>query len=230
MVLSSCRWLALCLLLPLFLSHAHGYNPKPNVKSVVEVGGARFTVLTERLVRMEWGGANDAATFAFVNRDLPTPTYNVSSDGAATLIQTPFLKVRYLPNGKSFTTANLQVSLQLNGQTVSWAPEPTWNRTLGGNLLGTIRTLDGVNGSIDLDCYTQSRGDLHCQLGLVSRDGYVVVDDTHHPQFDNSSWPWVANTSYPQPSSSDCSAVPPEQVWACPYCPTSSAAPPSTED
>ena len=74
--------------------NGHGYNPKPNAKSVVEVGGARFTVLTERLVRMEWGGTNDEATFAFLNRDLPTPNYNVSKDGGATLIQTPFLKVR----------------------------------------------------------------------------------------------------------------------------------------
>ena len=70
-----------------------GYNPRPNPKSVVEVGGARFTVLTERLVRMEWGGTNDNATFAFVNRDLLTPSYNVSKEGNATVILTPFLRV-----------------------------------------------------------------------------------------------------------------------------------------
>lgn len=71
-----------------------GYNPKPNVKSVVEVGGARFTMLTERLIRMEWGGTNDAATFAFINRDLPTPNYDVSKDGDTIIITTPFLKVK----------------------------------------------------------------------------------------------------------------------------------------
>ena len=46
----------------------------------------------------------------------------------------------------------------------------------------------------------------------MSRDGYVVVDDTHHPHFDEEDWPWVVNTTYPQPSPSDCSAVPVEQV------------------
>lgn len=47
---------------------------------------------------------------------------------------------------------------------------------------------------------------------LVSRDGYVVVDDTHHPHFDDSTWPWVVNTTYPQPNASDCTPIPPEQV------------------
>ena len=89
----------LVLLLFIFGHETQAFNPKPNAKSVVEVGGARFTVLTERLIRMEWGGANDAATFAFVNRDLPTPNYDVSRDGDATLITTPFLKVRRMRVG-----------------------------------------------------------------------------------------------------------------------------------
>lgn len=92
-MVASCTSL-LFLLLVVSCREAYGYNPKPNGKSVVEVGAARFTVLTERLVRMEWGGANDNATFAFLNRDLPTPTYNVSKDGGATVIQTPYVKVK----------------------------------------------------------------------------------------------------------------------------------------
>ena len=43
---------------------------------------------------------------------------------------------------------------------------------------------------------------------LISTDGYVVVDDTGHPQFDNSmDWPWVVNQSLPAASSASCSAV-----------------------
>ena len=88
-------WVQLAvLLLALSCHYVCSYNPKPNAKSVVSVGDARFTLLTERLVRMEWGGSNDAATFAFINRDLPTPNYDVSKDGDATVIQTPFLKVK----------------------------------------------------------------------------------------------------------------------------------------
>ena len=73
---------------------AADYDPKPNPESVVTVGGqARFTVLTERLIRMEWGGTNDAATFSFVNRNLPTPQFSVSKEDDRVVIQTPFLKV-----------------------------------------------------------------------------------------------------------------------------------------
>ena len=69
------------------------YDPSPNPKSVVQVGSARFTVLTSHLVRMEWGKSNDAATFTFVNRYLEAPPFNVSKDGDWSVIQTSFLKV-----------------------------------------------------------------------------------------------------------------------------------------
>ena len=81
------------LLFGVFCSAAFGYNPRPNPESVVEEAAARFTVLTERLVRMEWGERNDAATFAFVNRYLPTPNYSVSKDEDWLVIKTPFLQV-----------------------------------------------------------------------------------------------------------------------------------------
>ena len=82
----------------LVLAQVHGspaarYDPAPNPKSVVEVGKARFTVLTSHLIRMEWGGSNDAATFAFINRNLPTPVFNVTKDGDWTVIQTSTVKV-----------------------------------------------------------------------------------------------------------------------------------------
>ena len=41
------------------------------------------------------------------------------------------------------------------------------------------RTLDGVKGATSLE------------PGLVSRDGWVVVDDSARPLFDDSDWPWV---------------------------------------
>ena len=71
------------------------YDPSPNPKAVVQVGKARFTVLTDHLVRMEWGGANDAATLAFVNRNLPTPKFTTSKDGNWTIIQTSAVTVNY---------------------------------------------------------------------------------------------------------------------------------------
>ena len=93
--------------------------------------------------------------------------------------------------------------------------------------IASHQNLDGVNGSANLDCYSQTRADLHCQLGwastiiehrlshairtvfyrLISRSGYVVVDDTNRPQFDTSPWPWVVNQTHPSPSEHECSSV-----------------------
>ena len=81
------------LLLAVLSSYALQYDPEPNPSSVVEVGQARFTVLTSHLIRMEWGATIDAATFTFINRNLPTPEFNTSKDGDWTVIQTAAVKV-----------------------------------------------------------------------------------------------------------------------------------------
>ena len=75
-----------------------GNDPLPNPSAVVTAGKARFTVLTDRLVRMEWGQTVDAATFTFINRNLPAPKYQHTTDTNPkgenwTVITTESLKV-----------------------------------------------------------------------------------------------------------------------------------------
>ena len=77
-----------CILCLLVCSTIIQCDPKPNPSSVVKVGDARFTVLTSRLIRMEWGIAVDAATFTFINRNLPKPEFSVNNDGQWTVIKT----------------------------------------------------------------------------------------------------------------------------------------------
>lgn len=64
-------------------------NPKANPSAVVEFGNARFTVLTDRLIRMEWaedGEFEDRASLAIVNRNLPVPRYSsAAKDGVLTI-------------------------------------------------------------------------------------------------------------------------------------------------
>ena len=50
------------------------------------------------------------------------------------------LKVRYhsVPGG-TFTEDNLQVTLQVNGVSVTWTPVTTDKENIGGNLKGTLR-------------------------------------------------------------------------------------------
>lgn len=153
-------------------------NPVADPRAVVTAGNARFTVLTPQLIRMEWAeGAKfeDHASLVFINRRLPVPTFKHGESGGWLTLDTDRLHLKYRENSGQFTAENLSVSFELNGQTVTW--HPGMQET--GNLGGTIRTLDGVKGSTPLG------------QGLVSRDGWVVIDDTSRPLFDNSPWPWV---------------------------------------
>jgi len=153
-------------------------NPVANPKAVVTSGNARFTVLTNRMIRMEWepsGKFEDRASFVFINRNLPVPQFQVSHNDGNLIIDTGKLKLRYKENSGKFTDDNLSVQFQLNGQWQTW--HPSMKDT--ANLKGTIRTLDGVNGSTALPS------------GLLSKDGWYVVDDSGRPLFDNSDWAWV---------------------------------------
>ena len=47
---------------------------------------------------------------------------------------------------------------------------------------------------------------------LVSTNGYVVIDDSGHPQFDGADWPWVVNQTFPPPDSATCAQVDPFNV------------------
>lgn len=109
---------------------------------------------------------------------------------------------------------------------------------------GTIRTLDDRVKSLDLTCLQPSWvNDSHCEEGLVSRDGWALIEDGPRPRLDSSQWQWstgpagqrmravscslkslLANHAHlvdscaelgPAPSQSVCSAVPVDQRQDC---------------
>jgi alpha-glucosidase len=174
------------------------YNAVANPKAVVVAGHARFTVLTPQLIRMEWsadGKFEDRPSLVFLNRRLPAPPFTTSGGasgaGEPLTIDTGALRLVYAnaagSDGK-FTADNLSISLRLDGKPVTWRP----GMPDTGNLLGTTRTLDGALG----DKTREPIGE-----GLISREGWAVVDDSTRPLFDSdnftfaqgekSEWPWV---------------------------------------
>ncbi len=171
------------------------YDPVADPRAVVTADHARFTVLTPRLIRMEWaadGKFEDHASFVFLNRRMPVPKFSHSTGQAKQVtIETSALKLTYTPSAGDgrFTPENLQVSFLLNGKDVIWHP----GMEAAGNLMGTTRTLDGARGS--------KLGHEGMEPGLMSRDGWTVVDDSTRPLFDStdfsfiggekSAWPWV---------------------------------------
>ena len=104
------RTIHFSLVLIIVISPCFSYSPKANPKAIVQVEpNARFTVLTSRLIRMEWAPAdqqtgnaefNDYATFAFVDRymeDDEVPQYTVTKTGENGIsIQTEYVTVSVL--------------------------------------------------------------------------------------------------------------------------------------
>jgi Glycosyl hydrolases family 31/Domain of unknown function (DUF5110) len=151
-------------------------NPAADTAAMVVAGEARFTVLTPQLIRMEWSpGARfeDRASLVFINRRLPVPAFRSRRSGAWQIIDTDALTLRYRTGSGRFNPANLAIDLKTLGRT--WKP----GMADTANLFGTTRTLDGAEGPVPLE------------PGLISRDGWVVVDDSERPLFDDSPWPWV---------------------------------------
>ena len=102
---------------------AQAYDPAASSDAQVILGNARFTVLTDRLVRMEWspsGRFEDHATLAIVNRNLPVPKYSVQKNKDGLTIRTSALTLSYREDSGPFTADNLKVSFRMNGKTVVW--------------------------------------------------------------------------------------------------------------
>jgi len=172
------------------------YNPVADPRAVVIDGHARFTILTPQLIRVEWSADakfEDHASLVFLNRRLPVPkfTKRITATGGSKVLtlQTQYLTLDYSPHNDTsgkFTPNNLSITLKLDGKDVTWHP----GMPDTGNLLGTARTLDGVKGS-----------NTKLEPGLISRNGWVLVDDSTRPLFDSadfsftrgekSVWPWV---------------------------------------
>ena len=72
-------------------------NPKADPAAQVVCGNARFTVLTDRLIRMEWaedGRFEDNATLGIINRELPVPAFGI--ENGRTVVNLPERSVNQL--------------------------------------------------------------------------------------------------------------------------------------
>lgn len=158
---------------------AQELKPEANPLATVVSGNARFTVLSPRVIRMEWSADAkfiDNASLTFVNRNLPVPKFIKKETKGVLEITTDVVKLKYKKGPGKFTENNLSVDFIVNGKSITWK--------LGmpnkGNLLGTTRTLDGVDGAAK-----------ELEQGIISRDGWYLIDDSERPLFDKSEWNWV---------------------------------------
>ncbi|MGZ9222284.1 MAG: TIM-barrel domain-containing protein [Anaerolineales bacterium] len=162
--------------------------PVPSFKSIalknviVKAPNVRFTVLTDRIIRIEYSKANvfeDRPSQVFWYRDQPAPSFKKKITNKVVEIETNHLHLVYKIGRAGFTPDNL--SIKLKDSKVTWRYGDTASKA--GNLKGTARTLDMAAGETKLD------------NGLVSKAGWSVVDDSQTLVFNESGWLVPRNTS-----------------------------------
>lgn len=154
------------------LSATDELNPIADSAAVVTSGRARFTVLTDRMIRIQYSVGEkfeDRATFAVINRRLPLVDYRTREEGGYLYIETSALTLRYKIGGTIATSLkspnNLSITMHLNGRDVIWYP----GKEDALNLKGTKRTLDTASGD-------NQRPDM--EDGIISRGGWALIDES----------------------------------------------------
>ncbi len=147
-------------------------NPMPAEGAMICGETWRVTVLTDRLLRLEYeplGRFCDTATQTVINRAFPLPPFTRSEKNGWLTVETEAVRLQY--DGRPFSPEGLSVTLK--GQYGAYAS--VWHYGDNGrNMKGTARTLDEANGAIPL-------GD-----GLFSWEGYAVLNDFGTMRMDES--------------------------------------------
>lgn len=167
----------------------HDPVPPPDAVVQLPVGSfqARFTVLTDRMIRIEFGRKpENRKTIAVVNRKLPVPRYRHETKGGILTLKTKYLTLKY-ELGRAPSKNTLKISGKMTNRPND---KRFWTWGYGDvdphNLGGTIRTLDGRNVA-DLNCSHVSIEE-HCTPGLISRSGYTILNDSNSWTLNKDDW------------------------------------------
>ena len=157
---------------PMTSDFAVKFAPVADEGALVLGENVRFTVLTERLVRLEYSPNSifeDRPSQAFWVRRISVPEFESRQVQGRIEIETSSLLLEY-DAGIGFTADSLRITLKESGVTWCYGDEDPFN------LNGTARTLDNVDGALTLE------------EGLLSRSGWVVYDDTPRLIFNEDGW------------------------------------------
>jgi hypothetical protein len=133
-------------------------------------------MINEVIMRYEWsedGVFEDRASTLAINRNFPSPSFQVQEEEYQLQIITPsfhltYDKQRFSRNGLSAAFTSKVTDWADEWRFDSQIPEPLGNLNLGG----TARTLDEVDGRCDMS------------EGILSKAGFVSLDDSGSVLFD----------------------------------------------
>ena len=150
-----------------------GKNSVANEKSIIKGEKYRITVLTERLLRLEYnenGVFEDRATEIVFNRKLDVPKFDVMEDANLLTITTEYFKLSYVKNApfKSGTlSSNNNLKVELLEQLDATKPNRFW-------YYGAPEVKN--YGTPGFEIFEKKK--LKFKKGLFSIDGYVTIDDS----------------------------------------------------
>lgn len=147
-------------------------KPCARPECVVQGKGYRITVLTDRLLRLEYEPNNafcDTATQMAICREFPAVEFTVTDTEGLLTVETASVRLEY--DKQPFSGAGLRATLK--GQFSVYAS--IWHYgDKQDTLKGTARTLDEANGAIPLG------------EGIMSTKGYAVLDDSDSMRMDET--------------------------------------------
>ena len=141
---------------------------------IIKGDNYRFTVLTDRLIRMEYqeeGKFVDSMTQVVQNREFEDISVQIAETEKTLKITTDALMLEY--DKKEFHPEGLSVKLKtpVSITTAGWHyMDETYD------LGGTARTLDNTSGEVAIG------------HGIISRDGFTVLDDSNSALIKADRW------------------------------------------
>ncbi|MCP4764143.1 MAG: DUF5110 domain-containing protein [archaeon] len=154
-------------------------DPVSPKEAVVKGDKYRFTVLTSRLIRMEYeknGKFEDRPTQTIWFRNLPVPSFSTDIVNNILKIETDDLLLQYNTT-KKFSSSSLKVIIKNLNKTWKYGQKDR------KNLKGTARTLDGAGIGIKFLRYFPKLGQ-----GLLSKSGFTTLDDSDSLVFNENYW------------------------------------------
>jgi hypothetical protein len=150
----------------------------PDKENPVRAGRrARLTVVHRHCIRIEdnpEGRFVDAPSLFACRRETPAAPFTLKRKGAELVLDTGAIELRYRDDGQPLGPDNLSARIRRGSEWTAWRP----GQENGGNLGGTAETLDGW------------RGPRRLPHGLLSRDGWFLLDDSAGPLIEDG---WVAS-------------------------------------
>lgn len=144
-------------------------NLIPQPKSILKGQTYRFSILTPRLIRLEYnknGVFEDRATSLVVNRTFSEIQFSVKVEEQSLVVSTEYFTLTYI---REKPISGNNISITINGTDREWRPG-----------YKEVRNVGTISYSLD-----ELDKELKLAKGLYSLDGYAILDDSHNFVIDN---------------------------------------------